>query len=92
MVCLGLEPGASGWKVQMNPLSYHGTLTKVYVCVYSFIYQATFYRREMYYTVCLGIIQTQCIRVEGLHVDLDFSVTCQCWLNFVLGFGSRQML
>ena len=25
MVCLGLEPGAAGWKVQMNPLSYGGT-------------------------------------------------------------------
>ena len=22
MVCLGLEPGAAGWKVQTNPLSY----------------------------------------------------------------------
>ena len=22
MVCLGLEPGAAGWKAQMNPLSY----------------------------------------------------------------------
>ena len=25
MVCLGLEPGAAGWKVQTNPLSYTGT-------------------------------------------------------------------
>ena len=25
MVCLGLEPGAAVWKVQMNPLSYGGT-------------------------------------------------------------------
>ena len=25
MVCLGLEPGAAGWKAQMNPLSYGGT-------------------------------------------------------------------
>ena len=25
MVCLGFEPGAAGWKVQMNPLSYSGT-------------------------------------------------------------------
>ena len=25
MVCLGLEPGAAGWKVQTNPLSYSGT-------------------------------------------------------------------
>ena len=25
MVCLGLEPGADGWKVQTNPLSYGGT-------------------------------------------------------------------
>ena len=22
MVCLGLEPGAAGWKAQTNPLSY----------------------------------------------------------------------
>ena len=22
MVCLGFEPGAAGWKVRMNPLSY----------------------------------------------------------------------
>ena len=25
MACLGVEPGASGWKVQTNPLSYGGT-------------------------------------------------------------------
>ena len=25
MVCLGVEPGAAGWKVQTNPLSYGGT-------------------------------------------------------------------
>ena len=25
MVCLGLEPGAAGWKALMNPLSYGGT-------------------------------------------------------------------
>ena len=25
MVCFGLEPGAAGWKAQMNPLSYGGT-------------------------------------------------------------------
>ena len=25
MVCLGFEPGATGWKGQMNPLSYGGT-------------------------------------------------------------------
>ena len=37
MVCLGLEPGAAGWKVQKNPLSYGVTpkikdfrLTKFY--------------------------------------------------------------
>ena len=24
MVCLGLEPWMTKWKVQMNPLSYHG--------------------------------------------------------------------
>ena len=27
MVCLGLEPGAAGWKMQTNPLSYGGTPT-----------------------------------------------------------------
>ena len=27
MVCLGLEPGAAGWKVQTNPLSY-GDITQ----------------------------------------------------------------
>ena len=25
MVCLGLEPGAAGWKAQTDPLSYCGT-------------------------------------------------------------------
>ena len=25
MVCLGVEPGAAGWKAQMNPLSYGDT-------------------------------------------------------------------
>ena len=27
MVCLGLEPGAAGWKAQTNPLSYGSTPT-----------------------------------------------------------------
>ena len=33
MVCLGLEPGAAGWKAQTNPLSYGGTpkLSNVYL-------------------------------------------------------------
>ena len=30
MVCLGIEPGAAGWKVQINPLSYGGTLLSLY--------------------------------------------------------------
>ena len=25
MVCLGIEPGAAGWKARTNPLSYGGT-------------------------------------------------------------------
>ena len=25
MLCLGLKPGAAGWKAQTNPLSYGGT-------------------------------------------------------------------
>ena len=25
MMCLEVEPGAAGWKAQMNPLSYGGT-------------------------------------------------------------------
>ena len=25
MVCLGVEPGAAGWKAQTNPLSFGGT-------------------------------------------------------------------
>ena len=28
MVCLGIEPGAAGWKVRTNPLSYSGTPNK----------------------------------------------------------------
>ena len=30
MVCLGLEPGAAGWKAQTNPLSY-GCTPKIYL-------------------------------------------------------------
>ena len=30
MVCLELEPGAAGWKAQLNPLNYGGTQTKVW--------------------------------------------------------------
>ena len=30
MACLGLEPGAVGWKVQSNSLSYGGTLKKIW--------------------------------------------------------------
>ena len=33
MVCLGLEPGAAGWKVQTNPLSYGGTPTRDFGCL-----------------------------------------------------------
>ena len=31
MVCLGLKPGAAGWKAQTNPLSYGGTPSKIIV-------------------------------------------------------------
>ena len=31
MACLGVEPGAAGWKAQTNPLSYGGTQTKLYI-------------------------------------------------------------
>ena len=31
MVCLGLEPGAAGWKAQTNPLSYGGTPLSKYL-------------------------------------------------------------
>ena len=31
MVCLGLKPGAAGWKAQMNPLSYD------YYCLLTFL-------------------------------------------------------
>ena len=31
MLCSGLEPGAAGWKMQTNPLSYGGTeVTKLF--------------------------------------------------------------
>ena len=32
MVCLGLEPGAAGWKAQTNPLSYGCTPVSKIVC------------------------------------------------------------
>ena len=31
MMCLGIEPGAAGWKARMNPLSYGGTPISVFV-------------------------------------------------------------
>ena len=31
MVCLGLEPGVAGWKVQTNPLCYGGTPSFVHL-------------------------------------------------------------
>ena len=31
MVCLGLEPGAAGWKAQTNPLSYSGTPSSIFL-------------------------------------------------------------
>ena len=34
MVCLGLEPGVAGLKVQMNPLCYSGTLYLLQQCLY----------------------------------------------------------
>ena len=35
MVCLGLKPGAAGWKAQTNPLSYSGTPNNYRVVVYN---------------------------------------------------------
>ena len=34
MVCLGLEPGAAGWKALTNPLSYGGTPIVHYLATY----------------------------------------------------------
>ena len=31
MVCLGIEPGAAGWKARTNPLSYGGTPANNYL-------------------------------------------------------------
>ena len=31
MACLGLEPGAAGWKAQTNPLSYGGAPNPILV-------------------------------------------------------------
>ena len=38
MVCLGLEPGAAGWKAQTNPLSYGGT-PRLRCCLFVFQHQ-----------------------------------------------------
>ena len=35
MVCMGFEPGAAGWKAQMNPLSHGGTPRPKYLCGYN---------------------------------------------------------
>ena len=35
MVCLGLEPGAAGWKAQTNPLSYGGTPICTFVYLFT---------------------------------------------------------
>ena len=35
MACLGVEPGAAGWKAQTNPLSYGGTPKIAYSCCVS---------------------------------------------------------
>ena len=37
MVCLGLEPGAAGWKAQTNPLSYGGTPQFTYHYIITFV-------------------------------------------------------
>ena len=44
MVCLGLEPGAAGWKAQTNPLSYGGTPTNANITLPFKTYQWAFYR------------------------------------------------
>ena len=41
MVCLGLEPGAAGWKTQTNPLSYGGTPKKVWSMPLNLLTQIT---------------------------------------------------
>ena len=34
MPCLGLEPGAAGWKLQTNPLSYGSTPLLLFFIIY----------------------------------------------------------
>ena len=34
MVCLGIEPGAAGWKAQTNPMSYGGTPKYISLSIY----------------------------------------------------------
>ena len=45
MVCLGLKPGDAGWKAQVNPLSFGGTL------FFSFNQVSSFVQKELHCVV-----------------------------------------
>ena len=77
MVCLGLEPGAAGWYVQMYPPSYGGTpiLSIYYLPCSAFSLQVYFF-----YSVEVGrrvkVLETDIETVHNLfthvHVHVNF--------------------
>ena len=61
MVCLGLEPGAAGWKAQTNPLSYGGTPQDHFVCLSKIVFHS------------LSLIVTYYV---GCRLDQSFPMYC----------------
>ena len=57
MVCLWLEPGAAGWKVQTNPLGYAGTP--------SYLLMLSFKQSQQVYNLMQKLRPTQSKRFEN---------------------------
>ena len=87
MVCLGLEPGAAGWKAQTNPLSYGGTPFEGILFLWLGHLKMSFYcptsqrgaRRQ--YTYCTLIYS----------ILLLFCFTLVIHLSTILSFGAYAL-
>ena len=62
MVCLGLKPGAEGWKAQTNPLSWGGTPNN-----------SVFFKRTRHVTNAVGEGESLLYLFDGLKKLLNFS-------------------
>ena len=80
MVCLGLEPGAAGWKAQINPLSYGDTpfsqfYTKhssLFVCLNPYFYSIPCLYSQL--GKCSHCVLFSLINVSSVKLKIKFQV------------------